>query len=1039
MPQLYSSQISAQSAGGGNASINSRVSADAFGANIGGAVQALGSSVQQGANLLFDISKKRKAEEEANKTAMFDATDKILDLRNETGEDADGYAKKVRSTYLDEVENYVKDIQDDDVRSNVRDRLTAKLPSVSSTAAQYEFTVQAQNSQNETNDALSTLQNRIMTDPLRYDEFLAEGMNVIDAKSGITATLKQGMKQTWREDSAKRHFEGRLQQVKSKEGFDTLAAELAGEVDGTKDWAEEFSSVDMSSMLNKIGSSRKSFVDAIESNARSMLGKVEERLETNTTLVPDHEMARMQELAAQSDDPQIQRRAARATRNQELIKVTERLTPAAIRTQINSTNGSPKQAYPGLPPVVSSAVNKTSETFGISASYLGAMAHREYGQFFKKPKPRNEKYSPQPLNPDIDMTGIDPEILDAATLAGEAIGSPVNIVQSQSTNEGLSISTLGMDEQTLISLTGAMVDAGFTGFEEMDGVLHVSMQAQVPSTFGDKDGQFWGGWTNLSPSISKVLLEKGFAPGAKAEAVQRNPLRAPEPGIDFGKTTQIKDADGNPTSSALGVAQFTKGTWLRTVQDPAVAAVMGIEPGMSEEEILALRADPELSMLAAGALALSNSRQLQRATGRVPNDAELYMAHFLGAGGATTLINANRANPNTAAADLLPAAAKANRKVFYDGNRKKTVDEVYADISDDFSFAPSQVSFEDNQLRKKILANTEAALKSDPMSHAAKVGSHTIPDLFEEGGFEARGPAAMSVSDYYKIPMQDMKPFSEDEAQFIKKRIDESDADEVLSIMEQINGMGADVSTAALRQIDQYSPVFAHAADLKGVGMASAAADIIRGQKRIEDNPAIKEQIALRSQDYNDAFIAATGGALFDVPPKQRQAIQEAALAHYVQQGPIDTFDSKKFEKSVQAVLGGDDAREAVAEVNGFPTLIPQGIDANTFEDAIDRMSVEDWVYMSESGSPPRYADGMFIDPADIRDDIMLRSIGGGEYNLMLEDGQMLITDEFTPEGRAKTFVFKPDVERLQKIAKAPVGDTETRKHPLSGFLLGGL
>ena len=44
---------------------------------------------------------------------------------------------------------------------------------------------------------------------------------------------------------------------------------------------------------------------------------------------------------------------------------------------------------------------------------------------------------------------------------------------------------------------------------------------------------------------------------------------------------------------------------------------------------------------------------------------DLYLAHFLGAGGAARFLRAHDANPDAAAAPLLPAAARANRPVFY--------------------------------------------------------------------------------------------------------------------------------------------------------------------------------------------------------------------------------------------------------------------------------------------------------------------------------------------------------------------------------------
>ena len=55
-------------------------------------------------------------------------------------------------------------------------------------------------------------------------------------------------------------------------------------------------------------------------------------------------------------------------------------------------------------------------------------------------------------------------------------------------------------------------------------------------------------------------------------------------------------------------------------------------------------------------------------SGRPVESVDLYLAHFLGAGGATRFLRAHDANPDGAAADLMPGAARANRWVFYDQN-----------------------------------------------------------------------------------------------------------------------------------------------------------------------------------------------------------------------------------------------------------------------------------------------------------------------------------------------------------------------------------
>jgi hypothetical protein len=130
------------------------------------------------------------------------------------------------------------------------------------------------------------------------------------------------------------------------------------------------------------------------------------------------------------------------------------------------------------------------------------------------------------------------------------------------------------------------------------------------------------------------------------------------------------------TSSAAGLYQFTSGTWLRTVDqhgadhglDWAAAAIDRghVDPAM-RAQVMALRFDPDASALMAAELANENRADLTGQLGREPDAAELYLAHFLGSGGARTFLSALNQNPGQSAAAILPKAAAANRTIFYDG------------------------------------------------------------------------------------------------------------------------------------------------------------------------------------------------------------------------------------------------------------------------------------------------------------------------------------------------------------------------------------
>ena len=139
------------------------------------------------------------------------------------------------------------------------------------------------------------------------------------------------------------------------------------------------------------------------------------------------------------------------------------------------------------------------------------------------------------------------------------------------------------------------------------------------------------------------------------------------------------------TSSAKGLYQFTESTWLdlfaRHGPDHGQEALAkhikiaangrpSVESARIKRRILNLRFDPKLSTFMAAHYAREQRAFLTRRLDRQPNYAELYIAHFLGAGGAAKLFIANEERPRASAVDLFPAAAKANRRFFYDSKGK---------------------------------------------------------------------------------------------------------------------------------------------------------------------------------------------------------------------------------------------------------------------------------------------------------------------------------------------------------------------------------
>ena len=95
----------------------------------------------------------------------------------------------------------------------------------------------------------------------------------------------------------------------------------------------------------------------------------------------------------------------------------------------------------------------------------------------------------------------------------------------------------------------------------------------------------------------------------------------------------------NPLSSATGLGQFIESTWLRMMRDyrPDLAQTM------TRAALLNLRNDPTLSREMVTNLARENERFLQ-SRGHAITAGRLYLAHFLGPGGANTVLSSGDGN-----------------------------------------------------------------------------------------------------------------------------------------------------------------------------------------------------------------------------------------------------------------------------------------------------------------------------------------------------------------------------------------------------------
>ena len=187
--------------------------------------------------------------------------------------------------------------------------------------------------------------------------------------------------------------------------------------------------------------------------------------------------------------------------------------------------------------------------------------------------------------------------------------------------------------------------------------------------------------------------------GMGATSGRRSRKASQATGIDFDYLLgQAQLESGlNPTaragtSSATGLYQFIDQSWLGVVKQHgsqyglgwASDAITRIgqslgdrqRPG-DEERDPGPAQQSRVSASMAAEFASDNKASLEGSLGRGATGTDLYMAHFLGLGGARSFLKTMQANPGVSGAAMFPAAARANRNDLLRRRRQRPQPQRY--------------------------------------------------------------------------------------------------------------------------------------------------------------------------------------------------------------------------------------------------------------------------------------------------------------------------------------------------------------------------
>lgn len=272
-----------------------------------------------------------------------------------------------------------------------------------------------------------------------------------------------------------------------------------------------------------------------------------------------------------------------------------------------------------------------------------------------------------------------------------------------------------------------------------------------------------------------------FSTPATREAPQADPVvsairegaQKTGAGFDYLLKTAQRESALEPdakakTSSATGLFQFIEQTWLSMVKREGPKQGLGsyaeaiteqeggrltVADPAARDRILEMRKDPQVAAVMAGALTQQNRDQLAQALGRQPHAGELYMAHVLGARGASDLIRAAGSDPGRVAARDFPDAAAANRAIFFDkSGRPRSAQEVYGVLA---------ASHANTQLTTATATATAAPARgrdaAQPADQPAEIAAALAPGrakgligLFSTEG--SREPVSRAVANLWSTP-----------------------------------------------------------------------------------------------------------------------------------------------------------------------------------------------------------------------------------------------------------------------------------------------
>lgn len=251
-----------------------------------------------------------------------------------------------------------------------------------------------------------------------------------------------------------------------------------------------------------------------------------------------------------------------------------------------------------------------------------------------------------------------------ATPDGEKKGFWAKLFSSPDDKPGEKVGIFGKIKNAVANIGRMATDYGGGGGPTQGG-MGAGMSGGTEIT---QPGNGTGGDINTIPkptgNKSYAALKPTLDAAAKMVGVDPN-LMGTMAAIESGFDYTVKAS----SSSATGLFQFINDTWKTMMKK--YAAKYGIDPSTPPT-------DPRANALMGAEFLKENMAAIKGAVNRPLTNTDLYIAHFMGAGGARKFLSAD---PSTIGANMFPEAARANPSIFYKNGQPLTLGQIYQNFN----------------------------------------------------------------------------------------------------------------------------------------------------------------------------------------------------------------------------------------------------------------------------------------------------------------------------------------------------------------------